>query len=766
MATPSRTSQRVRFGEFELDLSTRELWSNGTKQALAPQPFQVLQILIENRGQLVSHDVVVRHLWPSDTFVDYEQSLRKAVNRLREVLKDSAEAPRFIETLPRQGYRFIANLEFDTAVRDRFADAVVVMPKRVPDEPDAKITQRNPIPTIHLLWVSAVVILAVAGILAWRSRASRHASSVVPEPKTTQLIANSFENPITSSAISPDGKYLAFTDDTRRMRIRLLETGETQTIPEPESLKGNSVDWAIAAWLPDNTRFIANARQPGGFASIAGRFRLAANSRPTGLTETRISEAASIWVVSVLGKPPQKLRDDANAFSVSLDGSSIAFGTNPGPLGDREIWLMDAKGLQARKLYDAPEKTAIGDLQWSGDGQRAIYLEVTAENGRLVSRDLRGGPAIPLVQYSYSGWNLTDFVSLPDGRVMYVRGSNFWELRMDPRNGGRAGEPRQVTDWSGLWLGLTSATSDGKRLVFQRSTPQTTVNVADIEANGTHLSPARHLTLNEYSNAAETWTPDSRAVVFRSRRNGNGRLFRQALNSDIEEPLVMGAERVGGSAISPDGAWLFYFQFLQCEAQPASCETVFPLMRIPIHGGEPRQVLVLTTEPYSRPRCTFAPADLCAIVEQSADGKPLIFTAFDALKGRGAEIARFETEPGGYYSWGLSPDGTRIAIVKEGDNQIHIVSLKSDAPQEVAVKHWTNLDGVIFWAADGKGWFISSRSEMSDVLLHVDLQGDAHPLWSSNGRGSKVQALPSPDGRHLAIVATACNNNVWMMENF
>ena len=107
MATPSRASQRVRFGEFELDLSTRELWTNGAKQTLAPQPFQVLQLLIENRGQLVSRDALVRHLWPSDTFVDYEQGLKKAVNRLREALNDSAEQPRFIETLPRQGYRFI-----------------------------------------------------------------------------------------------------------------------------------------------------------------------------------------------------------------------------------------------------------------------------------------------------------------------------------------------------------------------------------------------------------------------------------------------------------------------------------------------------------------------------------------------------------------------------------------------------------------------------------------------------------------------------------
>jgi eukaryotic-like serine/threonine-protein kinase len=749
----------VRFGEFELDLSTRELWTNGAKQTLAPQPFQVLQLLIENRGQLVSHDALVRHLWPSDTFVDYEQGLKKAVNRLREALHDSAEQPHFIETLPRQGYRFIANLEFDTEVRGRSAKPIVVMPKPARDEIGAGTTRRKSIPS-QFLWVSAVVILGVAGILFWRSRVSRQVPSAVPEPKTIQLIANSFENPVTSSAISPNGKYLALIDNARRIRVRLLETGEMQTIPEPDSLSGNSVDWAIAAWFPDSTRFIANARPPGSFAWFPVRFRFAANSRPTGSTETRVSEAASIWIVSVLGKAPQKLRDDADAFSLSPDGSLIAFGTNPGPLGDREIWLMDAKGLQARKLYDAPEKTAIGDLQWSGDGQRAIYLEVGAEKGELVSRDLHGGPAVPLVQYS-GWWTLTDFVSLPDGRLIYARDGNFWELRMDPRNGAPTGQPRQLTNWSGLWLGYTSVTSDGKRLAFQRSAPQTTVNVADIEATGTHLSPARHLTLNEYSNAGETWTPDSKALVFRSSRNGHMRLFRQALDSDTEEPLVMGADNIGGSAISPDGSWLFY---LDCGPQEKpGCDAIVPVMSIPIHGGEPRQVL--TSNTYGRPRCAVSPSNLCAIAEQSADGKPLIFTAFDALNGRGAEIAKFETDAAADYHWSLSPDGTRVAILKSGDNRIHLVSFNGQAQQEVAVKQWTDLAGV-FWAADGKGWFTSSGSEVAAVLLHVDLQGEARLLWSLNGGGSKVYGLPSPDGRHLAIVATARNNNVWLMENF
>lgn len=758
MATPSRTSQRLRFGEFELDLSTRELWTNGTKQTLAPQPFQVLQLLIKNRGQLVRHDAVVRHLWPSDTFVDYEQSLRKAVNRLREALNDSAEQPRVIETLPRQGYRFIANLEFDTSIRDRLANPVVVMPKRVPDEPDAKITQRKSIPTIHWLWVSAVVVLGVVGIFFRRSPVSRSVSSTLGEPKITQLTANSIENPVTSTAISPDGKYLAFVDSAKKIRIKFLDTGETRTISEPESLKGKSVDWTIAAWFPDSTRFIANSHSPGSLAPVPSRFRFGLNSEPTGSTGAPANPAATIWIVSVLGSTPQKLRDDADAYSVSPDGSSIAFGTNPGPLGDREIWLMDAKGLQARKLYDAPTDSAIGDLDWSPDGQRAIYFVVNAEKGQLMSRDLRGGPAMPLVQYS-GWWTLTGFVSLPDGRLIYARDGNFWELRMDPRRGAPTAEPRQLTNWSGLWLGEMSVTSDGKRLAFQRLAKQTTVNVADIEANGPYISSAKHLTLNDYINAAETWTPDSKALVFRSLRNGHLRLFKQALDSDTEEPLVMGAENVGGAAISPDGSWLFY---LQCEATPPGCETLVPVMRIPIQGGEPRQVL--TSNTYGRPRCAVSPSNLCAIAEQRADGEPLIFTAFDALNGRGTEIARFETEPGSEYHWGLSPDGGRIGILKFWDTRLHILSLSGEAPREVAVKRWTNLAGV-FWAADGKGWFTISKNQAGIVLLYVDLQGEAHSLWELNGYGAGY-GLPSPDGHHLAIVATARSSNVWLMENF
>ena len=111
MGIATESDERVRFGEFELDLRTRELWRNGQRLILQEQPFQILAVLLERPGLLVTREELTKKLWPSDTFVDFEHSLNKAVNRLREALEDSAEHPRFIETLPRRGYRFIGQIE-------------------------------------------------------------------------------------------------------------------------------------------------------------------------------------------------------------------------------------------------------------------------------------------------------------------------------------------------------------------------------------------------------------------------------------------------------------------------------------------------------------------------------------------------------------------------------------------------------------------------------------------------------------------------------
>ena len=97
----------VRFGVFEVDLKAGELHKNGRKIRLQEQPFQILKMLLEHPGQVVTHQEIIHRLWPNGTVVEYEHSIQTAVKKLRQALDDDADAPRYVETLPRRGYRFI-----------------------------------------------------------------------------------------------------------------------------------------------------------------------------------------------------------------------------------------------------------------------------------------------------------------------------------------------------------------------------------------------------------------------------------------------------------------------------------------------------------------------------------------------------------------------------------------------------------------------------------------------------------------------------------
>jgi DNA-binding winged helix-turn-helix (wHTH) protein len=112
MPVPQANSRIVRFGVFELNLSAGELRKNGVKLRLQDQPFQILATLLERAGEVVTREELRQKLWPSDTFVDFDHSLNTAINKVREVVGDSASSPRYIETLARKGYRFIAPVQW------------------------------------------------------------------------------------------------------------------------------------------------------------------------------------------------------------------------------------------------------------------------------------------------------------------------------------------------------------------------------------------------------------------------------------------------------------------------------------------------------------------------------------------------------------------------------------------------------------------------------------------------------------------------------
>jgi serine/threonine protein kinase len=593
-------------------------------------------------------------------------------------------------------------------------------------------------------WRGVAVGIVAVGIVVsaalWLARRQLQSSAAPPEIKYRQLTSNSSENWVDGGNISPDGKYLAYPD-REGVHVKLIETGETQTIPQPDETRRNGVWWGVGPWFPDSTRFLLNAYPRGSDTTF------------------RSARGTSVWSASVLGGPPHKLRDEAEADSVSPDGSLISFGVNGGKFGDHEIWLMGPDGEQARKVFAVDEHTWIGGIEWSADGQSVIYAQAEDENRNFlfVRRDLKGGPVVTIRPPAIP----EEFIWLPGGRLIYrtneSEDKNLWQARLDLQSNAFVGKPQLLTKLTGFVANADNATADGKRLVVYQWRPIVNVFVAELQARGTRISPPTRLTMEESWNEPLAWTADSKSILLYSNRGGISRIFKQTLGQINGETLVTGpkGQDTGDACLSPDGAWLFY--------QLGSDDpTMDKLMRVPVTGGTPQPVLAAHLD--GRPHCARSPATLCAMAERRADRKQLLFTAFDSLNGRGRKLTEFDTEAAIDYWWDLSPDGTRIAIVKNRERQVHILSLNGWAPQDITVKGWDTLTSAA-WAADGRSLFVSSFKDRGPVLLSVDLQGNARLLWEHLG-GIDTYAVPSPDGRHLAMRAWNVEGNLWMMENF
>src|SRR5690349_7057454 len=229
MATASSNngSQKIRFGLFEADLRSGELFRDGSKVRLQEQPFQILAMLLDRAGEVVTREEMRKKLWPADTFVDFDHSLNAAIRRLRDALGDSAENPRFVETVARRGYRFIAPVNGTATVAEPVVtDAAAPLPHR----------------RRRWLWLALVPLLAVFVSIGFHAGLRSSQGSQASE---SRLTANPEEARVMGAAISPDGKYLAFSDKNG-CYLRQIDTGETHSIPLP-----NGFIPQPASWFPD-----------------------------------------------------------------------------------------------------------------------------------------------------------------------------------------------------------------------------------------------------------------------------------------------------------------------------------------------------------------------------------------------------------------------------------------------------------------------------------------------------------------------------------
>lgn len=724
---PTSVGETLRFGVFEVDRKTGELRRNGSRVRLQDQPLQILLTLLERPGEVVTREELRGRLWPDDTFVDFEHSINTAVRRLRDALGDSAENPRFVETVARRGYRFLAPVS---------GRAEIPTPLEVLNE------DRHRVGRWWILGVVAAALL-VGVILGWH--AAHRAAARTGDIRERRLTANAAELPVADGVISPDGRYLVFTDSSG-FYLRQIETGETHRVWLPDGF-----DAKPRSWFPDGTHLLATW--------VEGP------QAPT-----------SIWEISLLGGTPRKLIAQGTWPAVSPDGSKVAYLASAIQFKEtslnKEIWVARADGESPSKLISGGDDV-FGPPVWSPDGKHLAYMRGRFAAGmpwircQLEVLDTANGATHTLL----STLGLGEMIAwAPDGRIIYSlteavpnqNDSNLWALSVDG-DGNTRGSATRLTHGTGD-ASLISVTSDGKRLAYFRQAVEPDVYVTDLEANGTRLSPPRRLTFDERADFPYSWTPDSKSLIFTSNRNGRFNIFRHGAHDAEPEVLVRASDDLVVPRLSPDGNSLIY---LVTPSKGASADAVSRLMRAPLSGGPPQ--LILESAGVSNQQCAVLPSTVC-ILSRFEPGREHFFY-FDPEKGLGEEIRKAEIKSINAYdfNWSLSPDGQMLALARrEGIQQIpsiRILPLGDRAEQTIPVPGWAGV-GSVDWAADSKSvWATGYVSGGGKTLVNVALTGRVRSLLAEKEM-TLGWAIPSPDGKHLAIWKAHGDSNVWMLENY
>jgi Tol biopolymer transport system component/DNA-binding winged helix-turn-helix (wHTH) protein len=735
---------RIRFGLFELDTRTRELRKSGHRIRLQFQPFQLLVMLLESPGETITREALRSRLWPIDTFVDFDHGLNAAIKRLRDALGDSAENPRFVETLARRGYRFIAPVEAAPGVLpvavvagvEVFAPTAPAAPPLAVVVPATTTARRERLFSAARAAFAVLVILLLGTTAGWIAARRLNPKVQIVEQRLT---ANPAGDPILSAVISPDHKYVAFADRAG-LFLRMTGTGETHPIAMPTGFQAQPT-----SWFPDGVHVLATSMD-------------APKERP------------SLWSVSVFGGTPSKLYDGGAAGTVSPDGTRIAFLQRD--YGFPQIWLMQANGEQPRQLIAEPNHFYSGPV-WSPDGRRIAFLDEPYHPGYS-----SGASEVSLFVYDIETAQRDRLVSNPrlgagltwtaDGRLIYTvselppnqSDSNLWALQLDPQTAKPTCEPIRITNGPDS-KGLMSSSADGKDLLFLRRSADTDIYVADLPPGGDHLGERRRLHLEEQQGLPYAWTPDNQSVLFVSDRDGPFHLFRQALDQPTPDLLYGGDDSVNVTRLNYDLSAAM-FLVVPAAANPSG---LVKMMELPLAGGGPRQIL--SDRNIHNFQCSRAPARVCLYSREAGDGLELV--KFDPATGKQTVFTEMRDAQWFLYNWTLSPDGSVVALAKkhhiDSNPQIRLVPIGRGTERFLTLSQPVGIHSIDF-AADGRSiWVIAGSADGSQSLLNVELGGKVKTMLQETQK-TIGWAIPSPNGKRIAFWESGDSSNAWILHGF
>jgi len=580
MSESDRPSRIVRFGLFEANLETKELWRRGIKVPLQGQPFQVFAILLEQSGQLVTREVLRQRVWPKDTFVDFDHALNTAITKIRLALGDDADNPRFVETLARRGYRFIASADIPS----------------IAAPPVSK--ERLGALTVKVRWIllGAMLLIAFLSVGVWRivriHKQAKRPVAVVPLVGLTRLESK--------PAFSPDGNQVAFT-------VGGMENpGIYTTMVEGERtlrLTSNLGD-SCPRWSPDGRQiaFFRTSREGvailvipafGGtehrvYSGPAGFFHRALDWSPDGkvlaFTESDADKTHSwIGLLSLenhatwrLTFPSDQEVDYGPAFSP--DGSTVAFirGSVAGVVAD--LYVVPAAGGTPKRLTN--DNTWLWPPPtWTPDGRDIVFSSARGGLFSLWRISASGGTPSPTIGGGVGG--ISPSISPKGDQLVYQQVSDveryIWRLDLrDEKH--RLASPKLVISEKG-WKGRPHFSPDGKRIAFEswRS------GYMEIRACDSDGSKCSELTSLRGAATAARWSPDGRYIAFEFRPKEHSEIYLLKVDGAVARllPTLPGADN-GGPNWSRDGKWIYFYS--DRNGGP------FQIWKTRVDGGVPVQV--------------------------------------------------------------------------------------------------------------------------------------------------------------------------------
>jgi Tol biopolymer transport system component/DNA-binding winged helix-turn-helix (wHTH) protein len=577
-SNPLKTAGPIRFGEdFELDLRAYQLRRSGQPLRLERIPMEMLMLLIERRGELVTREQMIEVIWGKDVFLDTESGINAGIRKIRQVLKDDPERPRFVQTVTGKGYRFVAPVE--SVSTEESAGTSAAPAESVPARQAVQRSKRHFLP-----WALVAVGVLASGVAVWRWRPIRAPRPVITRFTISLLPSDQFSMPRGGLAISPDGGSLVYSataakTGAQQLYLRPMDRNEAILIPGTEGAMGPffSPDGEWIAFtaggqlkrvsLHGGTPIAVCAKlnpNPGSWGPD-GTIVFAETQHVTGNENGRLMRVTAAGGDLQVVTPPEKTPEEFSPRwpQVLPRGDAILYvkGGTSAAFSDDAMIIAQSLRTGERKIVihggTAPRYLSTGHLIYAQGGR---LLAIPFDQARLEVT----GTAFPVVEDIWQG---------PAGYVAYDVSRNGALVSLSAGDRGVGNRTLTWVDRTGTRFPIEatarqysqpSLSRDGKHIAVVIGDPlrQSDIWILDLERN-----TVAQLTYSQAGQnaAAPLWTPDGKRIIYASGTHGRS-LYWQATDGKSPAELLFNGDLIDPSApgiilatsCSPDGRFLIF----------------------------------------------------------------------------------------------------------------------------------------------------------------------------------------------------------------